>query len=519
MAIQRKVDTLHGVIDRYTKEGVTYDKVTTYLDGSAMDDSKTDGIIYRKYGSEYFRRNVSGLINVKWFGAKGDGITNDLSRIQAAVDFLKLQGGGELLFPTGKFFIGYTTPLVIQGGGIVIKGSGCPTNGDPLKGTSIYGKIEIGSVEESGHTNRLRVYDLGIFGEGLQDPLGTSHTGVGLTIIKGLEANFYNIAIEGFKYGVAPYDTPDASILYAYSVTFDHCRFYNNRICNFEWGRVGHALTLIKCNISWSDYNIVFGVFNHTTDNIIWSNAEPNLTLNVISCVVQGWRKKGVVITNSKKATIRDCYFELGKPNADITEPINIDSDEAIQLGSSVNADLIYSGMEDNAMNCIIDGNWFFTMTLVYQYKTDFCCIRVINAKKGFVGNNLLNNIPYPTHSLDNQLGNIVLVRTETAKLNEEVVYQSNSAVWCREKTEEYAIEDAGFSSFHDSYKFKFINSRPLYLSGDTANSMYYDGVQYQLFYLGGGTDQNSSNAEFGATVSQTLKFPQVLNPKTTIIA
>lgn len=72
MALPRKTNTLYNILDQYTKESVTYDKVTLYKDGSAMDDSKTDGVIYRKYGTEYFKRNIDSSINVKWFGAKCD---------------------------------------------------------------------------------------------------------------------------------------------------------------------------------------------------------------------------------------------------------------------------------------------------------------------------------------------------------------------------------------------------------------------------------------------------------------
>lgn len=461
---------------------------------------------------------ANGEVNVKSFGAIGDGVTNDLAAVQAAVNFVGIRGG-ELIFPQGRYFLGYSTPLTIVGAGITIRGCGCPTNGDPLKGTSILGKIELGSIAESGHAHRFRMSDIAVFGPGLADPLGTSHLGVGITIIKGLESNFYNVAVEGFKYGVSPYDTPDAAILYAYSITFDHCRFYNNRICNFEWGRVGHALSLVSSNLSWSDYCLVFGVFDHSTDEIIWSNAEPNVSLNALGCVFQGWRKKGVVITNSKSVVVNYNYFELGKPNNDVTEPINIDSDEAIQLGSPVNAGVVYVGFEDSATNCQIEGNKFQTATIIYQYKPDFCCIRVMNARKGSIKNNALYNIPYPIHANDGQLGNMLLVRRETAKLDEGVVYESNSAVWGRETTEEYAIEDAGYASAHGSYMFRFVSDMPPYLSDGNANIMYYDGVRYDLFYLGGGTGPNSPGAQFGATSAQTLKFPQVLNPKTTIVA
>lgn len=44
-------------------------------------------------------RRHSGQVNVRWFGAKGDGATNDHAAIQAALDYVDSIGGGEVLFP------------------------------------------------------------------------------------------------------------------------------------------------------------------------------------------------------------------------------------------------------------------------------------------------------------------------------------------------------------------------------------------------------------------------------------
>lgn len=42
-------------------------------------------------------------INAKWFGAKGDGSTNDTSSLQAAADYLGNLAGGTLYLPRGKY--------------------------------------------------------------------------------------------------------------------------------------------------------------------------------------------------------------------------------------------------------------------------------------------------------------------------------------------------------------------------------------------------------------------------------
>lgn len=65
-------------------------------------------------------------INVKDFGAKGDGITDDTNAIQDAIDYVEMVGGGTVLIPNGTYMIlahvdGYIGNYLRDQGGIAMK--------------------------------------------------------------------------------------------------------------------------------------------------------------------------------------------------------------------------------------------------------------------------------------------------------------------------------------------------------------------------------------------------------------
>ena len=50
-----------------------------------------------------WKREFSGAVNVKWFGAKGDGVADDTDAIQAAIDLLLVQSGGVVALHNGTY--------------------------------------------------------------------------------------------------------------------------------------------------------------------------------------------------------------------------------------------------------------------------------------------------------------------------------------------------------------------------------------------------------------------------------
>lgn len=114
---KRKGDILYGILDQYTGEEISLNKIS-------FTPSEIDGVIYFQLGAEYFLRNTNGVINPKWFGAKGDGVADDLIPIQKSLSTI---AGARIDFPSGIYNVSSFTNLgsniKITGvrGGTVIK--------------------------------------------------------------------------------------------------------------------------------------------------------------------------------------------------------------------------------------------------------------------------------------------------------------------------------------------------------------------------------------------------------------
>lgn len=87
-----------------------------------LEQQKTE-IVNARGGFDTLQQKLdSYAINVKDFGAKGDGVTDDTAAIQAAIDAVNAAGGGVVYFPNGTYIV--TSPLLLPAAGkIALKGS------------------------------------------------------------------------------------------------------------------------------------------------------------------------------------------------------------------------------------------------------------------------------------------------------------------------------------------------------------------------------------------------------------
>lgn len=75
-----------------------------YYDASDSTTADDDGItIVTTSGGKRWKRFVKDAVSVTWFGATGDGATDDSDAIQAAFDYVEAQGSGNLFFPPGSY--------------------------------------------------------------------------------------------------------------------------------------------------------------------------------------------------------------------------------------------------------------------------------------------------------------------------------------------------------------------------------------------------------------------------------
>lgn len=104
-------------------EMATFDKVVNYVDGTPMTDDKLIGEYYIKIGLEYFKLNHSGFANVKRFGAKGDGVTDDYQAIQRAV-YLAARLGFKVFCPYGIYCVSQEIQIPFFNGSLSVEISG-----------------------------------------------------------------------------------------------------------------------------------------------------------------------------------------------------------------------------------------------------------------------------------------------------------------------------------------------------------------------------------------------------------
>lgn len=107
-------DIVYYVKDTGQEGHFTFDAADTV----SADNMGT--ILVSTSGDRFKRSFVAGVVHVKWFGAKGDGTTDDTASIQAAMD--SIPHGGTVFFAEGTYRT--TSRLIVRCSNITLSGNG-----------------------------------------------------------------------------------------------------------------------------------------------------------------------------------------------------------------------------------------------------------------------------------------------------------------------------------------------------------------------------------------------------------
>jgi len=301
-------------------------------------------------------------INIKDYGAVGDGVADDTSAIQTALNDAA-PNRKAVYIPAGNYKI--TAPLNVTVGGLgyggLIYGDGYastityypPVGGNvpgvfgPTTGGSggfCAGAFNIGNDNYQGYG----VTDLRIVRGGANKNLAA-----GLTMHKWYQGYIRNVVIDGFEIGI--------HVVYGWSNAITDCKIYNC-VYGISWNNI--TIGTIRGNdIATCNIGIYFG-WNLYGDNV----AEPTLFAQGVTIsenTIQGCQEAAIVGKNQQNVNIFGTYTE---GNCDGPYP-TLESAKVVGAATYNSCEFIFfsTNIYGNS-NIVIRNNWLTSHQGTYVY-------------------------------------------------------------------------------------------------------------------------------------------------------
>lgn len=183
-------------------------------------------------------RTETPFINVKMFGAKGDGVTDDTDAIKNAIAFVAARQGATLYFPNGQFLVG---------GSGEFKGLGLPSGITILGASSLpqgglhnyfeakqYTQIKVARPNQRVFrigecTSDVKVQNIALKADSNQGTYGIEAVGAGGGT-PSTQMNFQDVSFEGFDIGFYAHNSDPKVATWQFDfVRVQHCYFIYNR--------------------------------------------------------------------------------------------------------------------------------------------------------------------------------------------------------------------------------------------------------------------------------------------------
>jgi hypothetical protein len=399
-----------------------------------------------------WNRIYDTAINVRWFGAKGDGATNDAPSIQAALNF-----SSNIWIPDGTYLL--TAAILINKSGVVIQGSG--RKNAVLKTSS---GVNCVKITGGGIIKGVTIANCGFIGT-------TSSVDQILIDTSFVDVEFSNcdfmsndIATPVFVNGAGVYLS--GALAVGNNLLIDHCTFQG-----LQYGVSENATNIVGLAIK----NCIFtDVFNQGVKLI---NAD---ITNIEGCLVEGCNKNNgspfaavSVGTGATALYVRGCHFENngGTPKTGIDISLAYGAGHVIEsnhLNGTISASTsIYSIAVGSGVSALIHGNYFI------EHTNGFLSLTAGNQAQ------VISNFPY------NNAFNLDPSRLYVSGSADPVVYIEGRGDIIRAsslRNTQLKLTNGDFSEFYTNA-----------LAGiDVSYNGYLDGLtQYRNFAVWNGKQQN----------------------------
>lgn len=254
----------------------------------------------------YAKLQVQDCLNVKQFGAKGDGETDDTIALQVALDFqkkninfdtdTKCYTGNTIYMPKGTYYI--TSPLIFYTGAGGIKADSATLkvkeNVSGVQINSIYLENYMPAIFSHSQNNYeikgLRIISLSPNYNG--DTVGIEFAG-DRNIIKSC-TSFVNLMISGFSSSLKGGNS-------TWNNVFIKCSFFNNKRCVL----MPNVNTIVNAFERWDFYSCVFanglnGIENYNSNGVI----------NLINCSLDYLGGNCFYLANGAQIYATNCWIE-----------------------------------------------------------------------------------------------------------------------------------------------------------------------------------------------------------------
>jgi len=279
-------------------------------------------------------KSAMGVVNVKGFGAKGDGITDDSAAIQAAIDSIT---AGTVFIPRGTYIC--NSKLTLKSN-IWLIGSGA---------TLEFTDTTANGIEAIG-TDANKLYGIVIDGLRIVGQ-GATHSGNGI---------HFEYVVPYGDFQIVSIRNTVVSNFGNYQLYMSNCYGGNVSVKNCYFGGygVGNGVYLYLCN-GFRGENWEVHHYKENGIGVMVERGQPYQFKNVI-CETEELNAIGFYITGdgTRAVTIDGCYTET------MTIPVKVDGLNVVGVnirGSHLAAETGGTGiLIDNAKSVIIEGNHFY---------------------------------------------------------------------------------------------------------------------------------------------------------------